>query len=178
MGKIQNHLPVKLFTAITYKPEFDHRVLYPILENKFSSIETTSLPYEFSSFTGYYKDEMGENLKKLFVIFKELIDPAELASIKISANLIESDYVDDDKRMINIDPGYLTQAKLVLATTKNYSHRVYLGKGIFGDVHMHYQRGQYRPNPWTYPDYRAESNVKFFGKIREQYLQHLGSIKE
>ena len=176
MGKIQNHLPVKLFTGVTYQSEFDPRKLYPALESKFSPIEHTSSSYEFSSFTGYYKDEMGENLKKLFVVFKDLIDPVELAITKIVTNIIESDYIINDKRMVNLDPGYITQAKLVLATTKNYSHRVYLGQGIFGDVHMHYQKGQYRPNPWTYPDYQDTSNVRFFGEVRERYLEQLGNM--
>ncbi len=176
MGKIQYHLPVKLITGITFRPEIDSTKIYPILEEKFSAIELTSPAYEFSSFTGYYENEMGEDLKKLFVVFSELIDPVDLAKIKITTNLIESDFFAGEKRLVNIDPGYITQAKLVLATTKNYSHRVYLGQGIFGDVHMHYKKGQYRPNSWTYPDYQAEMNVKFFGEVREHYLEQLGNM--
>ncbi len=175
MGEIQNHLPVKLFIALTCHSSFKPDILYPVLENKFSSIEQKSPPYKFSSFTGYYTDEMGEDLRKNFVVFTSLIDPAELPAIKIITNLIETEYLVNDRRQLNLDPGYITQAKLVLATTKNYSHRVYLGQGIFGDVHMHYQKGQYRPNPWTYPDYQAEPNVKFFGEVRERYLTQLGN---
>jgi hypothetical protein len=175
MGKIQDHLPVKLIMGITYRSDFDLEKLYPLLEKKFSPIEITSQPYDFSSFTPYYQSEMGKGLKKCFLVFSNLIDPAALTDAKIKTNHIEQTYLYDNKRLINLDPGYISQAKLVLATTKNYSHRVYMGQGIFGDVHMHYQNGEYRPNPWTYPDYQAQMNVDFFGAIRKNYLEQLGS---
>ena len=173
MGKVQTHPPVKLICALTYQALYDLAKLYKKLEGAFSSIEMLSQPFDFDLFTDYYTEEMGPGLKKHFIVFSALIDPFELPAIKRWTNKLEGTTLNKEKRLVNIDPGYISQAKLVLATTKNYSHRVYLGKGIFGDVHMHYQRGKYRPNSWTYPDYKAEQNVAFFGKVREKYLAQL-----
>jgi hypothetical protein len=175
MGKIQEHLPVKLFCGFTYQSSIYPEDIHPILEDKFSGIALISTPYDFSRFTDYYQSEMGQDLKKQFIVFNGLVDPIELVMAKITTNLVEKDFIRNDCRMINLDPGYITQAKLVLATTKNYSHRIYLGRGIYGDVHMHFQKGRYRPNPWTYPDYESEINVEFFSKVRELYLTQLGN---
>ena len=120
MGKIKEHLPVKLFVAITSAASFNLPELFDKLEKFFSPIEQTSEPFNFSSFTDYYQSEMGENLQKLFVSFTALIDPAELPVIKVTTNLIESEYISSNIRPVNIDPGYIESAKLVLATTKNY----------------------------------------------------------
>ena len=175
MGTLHNHQPVKLFTALTYKAGFDLTALIRQLEDKFNAVEAASEPYDFSAFTDYYQNEMGSRLKKHFIVFASLIDPSHLPAIKVRTNSIENNYLTKNKRCVNIDPGYITQAKLVLATTKNYSHRIYLGQGIYGDVHLHYQKGEYRPNPWTYPDYMDARNIKFFNRIREAYLKQLAA---
>jgi len=175
VGSIKNPLPVKLFTALTYRAGFDLPALNHRLEEKFKTIESVSDPYDFSAFTDYYQAEFGLDLKKHFLVFTALIDPSHLPAIKVWTNGIEEKYMINNKRSVNIDPGYITQAKLVLATTKNYSHRIYLGKGIYGDVHLHYQRGEYHPNPWTYPDYADARNIMFFKQIRDDYLKQLVS---
>ena len=175
MGTIKNHLPVKLFFALTYQAVFNLDELYRRFEDHLTPIERMSEPFVFSSFTDYYRIEMGDNLNKHFVLFSGLIDPAELPPIKIWTNRVEASFFIDNKRSVNIDPGYITQAKLVLATTKNYSHRLYLAQGIFGDVHMHYSNGSYRPNPWTYPDYMNPLNIAFFNQVRADYIQQLAA---
>lgn len=175
MGKIQTHPPVKLFTAITYHASFDLNPLLLNLEKTFSAIEIRSEIYNFSEYTDYYQTEMGRELQKLFVVFSSLIDPETLSSIKIATNRMESELIRRKKRLVNIDPGYITQAKLILATTKNYSHRIYLGQGIFGDLHLQFSRGSYRSQPWTYPDYKSEKNIQFFNMVRKKYLEQLGS---
>ena len=93
--------------------------------------------------------------------------------LKIQTNKIEEKYSENNKRRINIDPGYVTQAKLVLATTKNYSHRIHLAKGIFGDVHLTVYKGKFKPNPWTYPDYKEKFVLEFFDNVRKIYLESL-----
>jgi hypothetical protein len=133
--------------------------------------------YEFSEFTSYYELEMGDKLKKCFVACKALIAPEYLPSLKVNTNALEEKYKLDDKRRINIDPGYITQAKLILATTKNYSHRIYIGRGIFGDVHMQFSNKSYQAQPWTYPDYKDEKNVTFFNSVRQRYLEQLADFK-
>ena len=99
-----------------------------------------------------------------------------MPELKIASNKIEEQYLDDEHRQINIDPGYLTAAKIVLATTKNYSHRLYLARGIFGDLHMQYQKGNYQPNPWTYPDYKQPKVRSFFNDVRKTFMAQLSEF--
>ena len=176
MGTIKKHLPVKLFTAITFLKGFDIEPVIEAIEKFHSPIDLRSEVYDFTKFTPYYNHEMGERLDKCFVSFLHLFIPENLPSVKMSTNRLEENYISNKKRQINIDPGYITQAKLVLATTKNYSHRIYLGLGIFGDVHMQYQNKSYRPQSWTYPDYRDKQNVEFFNATRRRYLEQLADL--
>jgi len=170
MGKINLHSPVKLFAAITFSDLLDMKMFFTDIEHHLSKIEFKSGIFNFSEFTGYYQNEMGENLQKQFLVFEKLIDPEELPGLKRLTNEFEQQYAREGKRLINIDPGYVCESKLILATTKNYSHRIYLGKGIYGDVHLCYQKHSFQIQPWTYPDYRQEVVIKFFNQIREQYL--------
>jgi hypothetical protein len=117
---------------------------------------------------------MGENLSKLFLVFAKLIAPATLPTIKCVTNTLEQEHTDEDKRLINLDPGYISQAKLVLATTKNYAHRIYLDQGIFGDIHLTYTNQSFQTQPWTYPDYQQPKIIEFFNTIRHNYLRQLG----
>ena len=176
MGSIKEHPPVKLIIAVTYRSDIDIEQVISKLEQMESPVDNKSEVYEFSMFTSYYQLEMGEMLKKCFVTFKNLINPEKLPSIKVNTNNLEMQYECDKKRRINIDPGYITQAKLILATTKNYSHRIYIGDGIFGDVHMQYSNKSYRPQTWTYPDYKDDKNVAFFNNVRQIYLKQLTDI--
>lgn len=107
------------------------------------------------------------------VSFQALQMPDYLSEIKLATNYIERDFMEAGKRRVNLDPGYLTAAKLVLATTKDYSHRLYLGRGIFGDLHLRFEAGTFRPQPWTYPDYQEPFVLEFFNRVRETYLQQL-----
>jgi hypothetical protein len=173
MGTIKSHLPVKLFAAITFHPSFNLPELYGKLDSDISQIEEKSVPYDFSSFTDYYHSEMGSHLKKLFIVFSDLIDPVELPGIKVNTNLIEKQYMVNNKRQVNIDPGYISEAKLVLATTKNYSHRIYLSQGIFADLHLQFSKGSFQPQPWTYPDYMQKNVLEFFNGIKKKYLEQL-----
>ena len=176
MGRIKEHLPVKLFTGITYTPDIDMSGVFSVLDRTFSEIERKSDSYNFSKFTSYYAKEMGPELRKLFVVFSTMVKPELLPDIKIKTNEIEQTYTIGACRRVNLDPGYISEAKMVLATTKNYSHRIYLGNGIFGDVHLSFIKGKFEVQSWTYPDYRENNNLEFFSKIRKEYLQQLGEM--
>jgi len=176
MGIIKEHPPVKLIIAITYHSGIDVESVIKELEYLISFVDKRSEIYEFSEFTSYYEGEMGSNLKKCFIALLDLIAPEELTSIKVKTNALEEKYDFDNKRQVNIDPGYITQAKLILATTKNYSHRIYIGEGIFADVHMHFSNKSYQPQSWTYPDYKDGNNVDFFNSVRKRYLEQLAEI--
>jgi hypothetical protein len=171
MGTIHKHPPVKLFTAITYHSKFDIDPIIYELEKRHSTIDIKSEVYNFSEFTSYYRREMSDDLRKCFVAFDKLIAPEDLQIIKVNTNTLEEHHLLDKKRQVNLDPGYITQAKVILATTKNYSHRIYIGNGIYGDVHLQYGNKSYQPQPWTYPDYKDAQNIAFFNLARERY-QH------
>jgi hypothetical protein len=129
--------------------------------------------------TDYYKEQTGENILRQFVSIEKLIDPGKLAKIKLKTNKIEQKLAEqsasDLLRPVNLDPGLIEPSKLVLATTKNYSHRIYLGKKIFADVTLIFDKGAWRPFDYTYPDYRQEHYHDFFSKVRTQLLEQLKS---
>ncbi len=146
------------------------------LAGRFGPIDAVGevLPFDF---TDYYEAEMGPNLMRKFVAFERLINPKELVSAKLFTNDLEETITErfgGRARTVNLDPGYISLSKLVLASTKDYSHRVYLGDGIFAEVTLHYARGRFNPWPWTYPDYKSEAYSRFFETIRKQYYVALG----
>lgn len=170
MGKPNLAVDVKLFAAITFNDEEIYENVKLELEKNYGPIEIRSAIYDFI-YTQYYSHEMGFNLKKQLLGFKELIIKDSLADIKLKTNDIESIFSVGDKRTVNIDPGYLTGAKVVLATTKNFDHRVYLGKGIFADMHLRYRHGKFLIHEWTYPDYRDMVVIEFLARLRNIYMK-------
>jgi hypothetical protein len=127
-------------------------------------------PELFFDRTTYYAGEMGWPLHRRFVSFKDLTLPGQLVQIKLKTNAVEQQYVVDGNRRINIDPGYITPERLILATGKNFTHRVYLSKGIFADLTLIFQKGSFRPLEWTYPDYAEPETIGFFNDIRNKYM--------
>lgn len=124
------------------------------------------LPFNY---TTYYEREMGSPLFRRMFAFKPLIEQSELSAIKTITNRIESQYASNSKRMVNIDPGYLSQERFVLASGKNFTHRIYIGQGIYADLTLIYQRGAFEKLPWTYPDYADEPVLAFLEKVRIKY---------
>jgi hypothetical protein len=114
----------------------------------------------------YYRDELGDEIYRRFVFFKDLIPQDALAPIKLATNEIENKFSENGKRKINLDPGYITPAKLVLASTKDYSHRIYLKDGIYAEVTLMFQNGCFVPHVNTYNDYKDEKFVRFFHVAR------------
>ncbi len=151
--------------------------IYPALEMLFSKIDQDSGTFEFD-FSEYYEPEMGKNLQKQIISFSGLRSADDLPNFKLSTNIIEKQFADERHRIVNIDPGYLAAARIVLATTKDYDHRIYLGRGIFGDVHLRFRKGHFKPNDWTYPDYREQKILDFFEHLRTVYLQQLKEWKQ
>jgi hypothetical protein len=167
--------PVKLITGIIAKTDDAFFEAEKALTKAFGQVDYKSQILKFD-FTDYYEREMGAGLKRRFISFKRLIDPKQLAEIKLFCNKIESRLAKKiriSKRPVNIDPGYITDAKLILASTKDYSHRVYLNKGIYGEVTLYYQGGVFRPYSWTYPDYRTDDYRIIFDAIRKIFMQQI-----
>ena len=143
------------------------------LHAAFGALDLKSYIFAFT-FTDYYQPEMGSNLHRRFVAVRTLIPQDAMPEIKHRTNEIERQFCligERIRRQINLDPGYLTSAKVVLASTKDYAHRIYLGRGIFGDLHFRYEQGMYQPLPWTYPDYRTPEALTFFAEMRRYYLR-------
>ena len=124
-------------------------------------------------YTDYYNSEMGQVLVRRFLSMEKLIRPEALPDIKLATNKIEKESAVDGRRLVNIDPGYLSQAHLILATGKGYSHRPYLRDGIYADLTLIYQGKKFCALPWTYPDYADEKQLSMLSAIRSRYLLQL-----
>ncbi|MFC1501042.1 DUF4416 family protein [Elusimicrobiota bacterium] len=177
MAKPKKHSKVKLFIGLIANSDKVMTKTESIFEKKFGKINcwksTKRLIFESSivpfNFTGYYAKEMGNALLRKWVSFEKLIDPSNLSDIKLFSNKTEDHLASSGLRQINIDPGYVDTAKIVLASTKDFSHRIFLSKDIYGEITSIYKHDNYVALPWTYPDYKSETALNFFKKIREGY---------
>jgi hypothetical protein len=172
MGTAQVPLPVKLVASVL---SGNRRLLDEAgsaLTRIYGVVDYQSalLPFDH---TDYYTPEFGPSLQRRIVAFKRLVDPAELPAIKHQTNELERALAPGELRAINIDPGYISLGKLVLASTKDHAHRLYVGQGVYAEVTLTYQRGRFRPWPWTYPDYGSEDYCAMFGELRQRYKAQL-----
>ncbi len=165
---------VKLICGALYSRTIDLNQLDSRLQSLFGSIDLRSRPFDFT-FTDYYKDQMGSNLVKQFYSFEKLIQPDRLADIKNATISIETDFSISDKRAVNLDPGYLEESKLVLASTKNFSHRIYLRDNIWAEVTLRYVKGEFVTHAWTYTDYAQPLAIEFLKAVREIYRKQLST---
>jgi hypothetical protein len=172
MGRIGVPKPVKLIMSlISSDDRLSHRAI-EVLGERYGEVDFTSdiLPFDF---TDYYFAEMGEGLFRRFVTFHSLIPREHLVRIKQETNGIEEQFAVEGKRRINIDPGYICAEHLILATTKGYTHRPYLGEGIHADLTLIYRGGRFRPLDWTYPDYASSQVREILQGVRKRYVQEL-----
>lgn len=175
MGQIRTPQPVKLFVGMIAERTDLFDAAQDEMVDEFGPIDAASqvIPFDF---TDYYEEEMGGNLLRKFIGFERLINPKELAPAKLFTNDLEeriSERIGSERRAVNLDPGYITPAKLVLASTKDYSHRIYLSDGIFAEVTLHFSNKRFNPWPWTYPDYKTSVYLEFLESMRKQYLEAL-----
>ena len=143
-----------------------------LLQERLGPIDIESDTLDFN-YTRYYEEEMGPGLKRRFLGFRHLAPPERLVRVKFFTNELEQILAEEGKRLVNLDPGYLTAAKVVLVSTKDHAHRLYLGSGIYGEVTLVYQDRRFQILPWTYPDYRSEVYHKFFKQLRTAYLAQI-----
>jgi hypothetical protein len=149
-----------------------------IVTGKFGSADFTSDIWSFDK-TDYYKEQMGTRILRQFLSIERLIAPGKLAKIKILTNKLEQKLARTLSlplpRPVNLDPGIIEPSKLVLATTKNYSHRIYIGKKMYAEVTLIYDKGGWQPLSHTYPDYRQQCYFDFFDKVRNRLMEQLKS---
>lgn len=163
--------PVMLFFAVLGAPEAPVEALMRRLEMEFSPMAHASAPYAFDE-SAYYEPEMGPNLRKCLWCCAQPILPDELVGIKLHTNRLEAHFASQKGRRLNIDPGYLDLARVVLATGKDSAHRIYAGQGIFEEITLLFHRkAGFEALPWTYPDYRRGEALVFFNEAREIFYQ-------
>jgi hypothetical protein len=158
-------MKARLFCGVMYSNKSVFEQAKKMLEDRFGETDRLSEPYDFT-FTDYYEKEMGRGLEKRFIVFKKTIARATLADIKIFTSQLEKELSVDGNRQINIDPGYLTRFNLVLATTKEFPHRIYLKDGIFAEVTLLFKKGLCEHFDWTYRDFKIQKTCDFFLGIR------------
>ncbi len=158
-----------LVTGLIYSPEVEISTIKENLELEFGPIMFEAGPVAFT-WTKYYEKEMGQGLLRHFIAFDSLVPQDTLAQIKLQAMKLEEQWTKDGNRRVNIDPGILTAERLVLATTKNFTHRIYLGSGIYGDLTLIFYKGRFSFLDWTYPDYKSKFALGFLNEARKRYL--------
>jgi hypothetical protein len=144
------------------------------IANAWGAIALQSPRFDHSE-TRYYEREMGTDLKKQFFVMDGFYDPSRLARNKLQSNEWEQEFAErtnsDVQRPVNIDPGYLTLTKLVLASAKDRAHRIYLHSGIYAEECLFFLDGRWQARAWTYPDYRRTDFQHFFGEVRDMLRQ-------
>jgi len=141
-------------------------------EQAWGKISLVSPVFAFRE-TDYYQATMGDAINKVFFAFEELFDPAEFVDTKLQTGDWEHQYAasagHEEQRPLNLDPGYLTSAKLVLASTKDHAHRIYLARGIYAEVTLYYRDHCWQHHSWTFPDYRRSDYQEFFTAARNYF---------
>jgi hypothetical protein len=169
--------PAKLVVGVILK---EKSLLPPVVHDlvaHFGSVDMVSPWYPFD-FTDYYEAEMGRPLFRRMLSFARLVDPGRLPDIKRTTNALERRRSEAGLRRVNLDPGYLVHAQFVLATGKNYAHRIYIGSGIYADLTLMFHKGSFESLPWTYPDYADRRIQRFLLLVRKRYGYNLQERKE
>lgn len=172
MGVDKEFKKVKLFSGVIYSSRQVYEKTGKKLEKIFSFVDLESGEFNFD-FTTYYNREMGSPLFRRFISFEKLISPEQLPDIKILTNRIEIETSIDGNRVVNLDPGYLSDANVIIATTKNYYQRVPLSKGIYAHMEYVIKRKKLVPLEWTYPDFKTPRYMDFFERLVHIYKQNL-----
>lgn len=169
MGAVTKPNKVKLISGLIFSEPGLFGEAKRLLEKAFRNrVDYESATIDFT-YTDYYAAEMGGVLKRRFISFKRPVPLEGIHRVKIRSNDIESRLSNSGRRRVNIDPGYLELSKLVLFSTKDYTHRIYLADGIFAEPTLFYRDGKFNPWPWTYPDYRTPEYAGIFEDIRNIY---------
>jgi len=168
MSSPQSPKPAKLIASLFLKEKQLLPSVVKDLTGALGSLDQVSGWFPFD-YTSYYEPEIGKPLFRRILVFQGLIELDALVAIKHATNDIEKQYTENGRRRVNIDPGYMNHARFVLATGKDYTHRIYIGKCIYADLTLIYQQGAFQPLPWTYPDYAAEGMRDYLNRVRGKY---------
>jgi hypothetical protein len=152
------------------------RELFPLLarrlSDRFGTPDAISAWMPFDE-TDYYEREMGSPLFRRMMSFDTLVSQDDLAAIKLTTNALEAEFGQEGRRRVNLDPGYLVLSRFVLATGKDFAHRISIGQGIYGDLTLLFRNGEFETLPWTYPDYAGQAMRTWLHRVRDVYLLNL-----
>ena len=180
MGDVRRDVErCKLLVGVLYSDAGQYEVALRRLELEFGPLDGRSEAFDFD-FTDYYSAELGEGIKREWLTFEDLILPDQLVAAKLHTNRMEEWLAGqvsdgDGKRRVNLDPGYIGLGKLVLASTKDFAHRIYLREGIFAEITLRYSKGLdfVAASEWTYPDYQLPGALEFFNRARLRLKEQL-----
>jgi len=164
--------PVKVFAGILYNDMAICERAQTELEKSLGAVDYVSPPKPFD-FTSYYEKEMGPGLSRIFYSFERLVCPDELIEIKYRTNTLEEELSGGKRRSINIDPGYMDYQKVVLVSAKSGGQKIYMGRGIYGDLTLLYEKGGFQPLPWSFPDFRSGTYDDILHTIRTLYRKQM-----
>lgn len=174
----QKPLPAQLMLSVLSSTwqNFQTRLL-PFLTERIGELDFVSDRLSFTE-TTYYDQELGTPITRKIFGFEPLIPPEDLIEIKLATNELEGLFLrSDGRRIYNLDPGLVFQERLVLATGKNFSHRIYLGKGIWADLTLIYQKERWRSLPWSFPDYSGPTMQDILTQLRNRLKAKLKKCK-
>ena len=172
MGTPKTPPPVKLVVGLLGASDALLDEAAEALSERFGPVDERSARTAWNA-SPYYQREMGDAIRRQFLSFERLIGAGKLAALKQLTNTMEDTWRHTDGRRVNVDPDYIAATKLVLASTKDAAHRVYLSGGLYAEVTLHFSDGSFRPSPHTYPDYAAPEAITFFNRVRATYLAQL-----
>ncbi|MDI6844616.1 MAG: DUF4416 family protein [Candidatus Saccharicenans sp.] len=178
MAEIKPFKQVKLICGIIFSESEIKEMAVARLAEKFGKPDLKSQDFPFT-FTDYYRPQMGERLFRAFLSFPGLISPEEIAKIKVWTNNLEDEFKNlyrTPPRPVNLDPGYLTSSALIMATAKDFAHRIPLAMGIYAHLELLFTRKGVKTLEWTYPDFRQPAYHEFFLQVREVYLKQLRDV--
>lgn len=173
MGTAESPQPVKLICGILASDLRCLQAAQEALQRLYGRADFISAVWPFTQ-TDYYRQQTGPSIVRNFLAFETLIEPGRLAPIKHQTNALEQRLAEELQapypRPVNLDPGYLEPAKLVLASTKNFSHRIYIGQNIYAEVTLMYHKGAWRSFDFTFPDFRLPTYHDFFNQVRQRLI--------
>lgn len=177
MGDTHAHPPVLLLVAVITRYPEALAWAHAKCEAQWGPAALESPSFDFVE-TNYYEATMGPGLGKTFLTFAANYDPGELAATKHLTNAWEAEYAaaagHPEPRPLNLDPGYITPAKLVLASTKDHAHRIYLGQGMYAEITLFYKHKAWRSHEYTFPDYKRTDYHAFFTACRDRLRKQGG----
>jgi hypothetical protein len=161
-----------LFISVLYREKAPVQEAVSFLKERFGETLLSTDPMPFT-YTSYYRGEMGSPLFRVVLAFEKLVPRDSMPETKLFTNALEQTLARDGKRVINLDPGILSLENICLATTKPYSHRIYLSQGIWAEITLMFKGNSYQKLNWTYPDYASAGMIGIFNDMREKYRRRL-----